>query len=388
MNVKLFFLIGFLCFEFCSSQIKDSSYTSSILVNTAVEYGNVLKTNPLLKEYDKPQYAGYTLQILKQTTGKHDWEKLYNFPRYGIGISNFDYLSNREMGSPFAIYGIFNSKIKQWEKFRWSYDINFGISFNSKPFNWEENYYNVSVGKKNNMYVGLGTAFTYELGKYFDVGLNLKFNHLSNGGLKMPNKGLNFVAPQVSLIFFPERNHIDTERTLSIPNKKYETWELSSFFGKKNVHYRGEGRSEKNWFEGFDYKVYGLEGFYMRQYSRKSAYGLGVGITKDEHYNNVMFMEGGVLQQKKRFSHDQMLFSIIPSYRLIIDKLHLNIGLGYYVLKKTSRYDNSSLFQRIGLQYQLTDHFFASFGINAYNFHQANYLEWKLGYTFKKKEIK
>jgi 5-hydroxyisourate hydrolase-like protein (transthyretin family) len=66
-------------------------------------------------------------------------------------------------------------------------------------------------------------------------------------------------------------------------------------------------------------------------------------------------------------------------------KLYVNIGAGYYLFKKTWKYDKTAFFQRIGLQYQVTDRLFASFGINAYDFHVANYLEWKLGYTFSKK---
>lgn len=388
LKTKLLTLACFFILFIYKSQTRDSLSQHNLLINNGIEYGSILPTNSYLQNYKDPEYLGYSLNVLKQTSGKKNWEKLYNYPQYGIGFSYFDFLKNKEMGNPFSIYGIYRSKIKQWNHLKWYHDINIGISFNSIPFNSDAEYYNISVSKKTNMYISLGTGLHYELGRYFDIGVNLKYNHLSNGGTQMPNKGLNIIAPQLSLVYYPERIEPLKNETTPLQTKKHNTLELSVFGGQKNVHYRGENRNLLKLYDGYDYNIYGTEVFYMRQYSAKSAYGLGVGITKDEQYNHTMYVQDSALYQKKRFSHDQLLFSIIPTYRLMIDKLYVNVGLGYYAFKKTKKYDNSALFQRLSLQYQISDQFFASFGINAYNLHQANYLEWKIGYTLFRKERK
>jgi hypothetical protein len=80
-----------------------------------------------------------------------------------------------------------------------------------------------------------------------------------------------------------------------------------------------------------------------------------VGITQDDEYNHTMYLENGFVYDKKRFSKNQVLASVIPSYRLIMGKLYVNIGAGYYLFKKTWKYDKTAFFQRIGLQYQVTD---------------------------------
>ena len=370
------------------AQEADTIKKSSLSYSVGAEYGMVLPTNVHLKNYDRLDYTGYSGQILKQTSGKKEWEKLYNYPQYGVGFFAYDFLDNKQMGSPFAFYGIYNAKIKQWGKLKWNHSINFGISFNSTPFSNEKEYINTSVSTKTNMFISLGTGLYYEIGKHFDLGLNLKFNHLSNGGVKMPNKGLNSFAPQLSLVYYPERVSPNKADTILVEGKKYNTLEFSVFGAKKDVFYRGENRDDVPLYDGFDYSVYGAEAFYMRQYSPKSAYGIGVGVTHDEAYNHSMYVSDSMIYQKKRFANDRLLFSVIPTYRLMMGKLYINIGAGYYVLKKTRPYDKSAFFQRIGLQYQITDRFFASFGINAYEFHIANYLEWKIGYTFSKKPRK
>ncbi|WP_261511295.1 acyloxyacyl hydrolase [Chryseobacterium paludis] len=376
-----------LIFDFCIAQEKEIIVPSSLAFSGGTEYGNFFRTNDPLKSYQRSDYMGYSFQVLKQTNGKKDWEKAYNYPQYGIGFFAFDFLKNKEMGSPFGIYGIYNGKLKQWGKLKWYHSVNFGISFNSNPFDEDHGYYNTSVGSKTNMFISLGTGMYYELGKHFDLGLNLKFNHLSNGSLKFPNKGLNTYAPQLSLVYYPERAVSHVRDTVFVDHKRYNTLEFSVFGGRKNIFYRGGQRDElRKRYDGFNYSVYGAEAFYMRQYSPKSAYGIGIGVTHDEQYNHTMYISDSTLYQKKRFSNDRLLFSVIPTYRLMIGKLYVNIGAGYYIFRKERKYDSPAFFQKIGLHYQITDRLFASFGINAYDLHIADYLEWRLGYTFSKKE--
>ncbi|WBV56525.1 acyloxyacyl hydrolase [Chryseobacterium daecheongense] len=388
MFLRHFYLIvSGLISAYCYSQENEIPRPSSFVLSGGFEYGNILRTNEPLKGYKNTNYTGYSVQILKQTAGNKHWEKQYNYPQYGIGFFAFDFLDNKEMGSPFGIYGVYNAKLGQWGKLKWYHHVDFGIAFNSNPFDEDHGYYNTSLGSGTNMFISLGTGMYYELGRHFDIGLNLKFNHLSNGSLKFPNKGLNTFAPQISLVYYPERAVPRTNDSISFNTKKYNTLEVSAFGGRKNIFYRGGQREElKKLYEGFNYSVYGVEAFYMRQYSSKSAYGLGMGITHDEQYNHTMYVADSTLYQQKRFSHDQLLFSVIPSYRLIIGKLNVNVGAGYYLFKKERKYDSPAFFQKIGLQYQITDRLFASFGINAYDLHIADYLEWRIGYTFSRRE--
>lgn len=384
--MKYLYLSAFLISGFCYAQKNDSLSKSTFAFSAAAEFGEVLPTNVSLQNFvRRKNYTGYSFQFLKQTDERNNWAKSFNYPQYGVGFFAFDFLQNRQMGSPFAVYGIYNAKLMQWGKLKWFHNVNFGIAFNSAPFDEDKKYYNISLGSKTNMFISLGTGLYYEAGRHFDVGINVKFNHLSNGAQKMPNKGLNTIAPQITLVYYPERINPQTSDTAAISKNKYSTIEFSVFGGRKNVFYKGDHREDLKLYDGFNYLVYGAEIYYMRQYSPKSSLGIGAGVTMDEHYNHTMYVAYSTLYQKKRFSNDRFLFSVIPTYRLMMGRLYVNIGAGYYMLKKKRQYDDSVFFQKVGLQYQITDRLFASFGINAYNFHVANYLEWKLGYTFSKK---
>ena len=162
---------------------------------------------------------------------------------------------------------------------------------------------------------------------------------------------------------------------------------MVGFFGRKNVFYRGVNRENlANPYDGFDYSIYGMEGLYLRKFSYKSSYGLGLGLSYDDSYNYNMIVDGEGLIREKRFKNSHFLFSILPTYRLSIDRLHINVQAGYYPFKETRQYDEFVLFQRLGIQYEFKNRMFMSFGINAFDFHRANYLEWKLGYVISKRK--
>jgi len=353
------------------------------------EYGTLMNTNAYVENLPSKNYSAYSFQVTLRPKIKNDWEVMYRDPNYGLGIYYIDFLKNKQMGYPFSVYGFFNNKIASWNRFSWDYNVNLGVAFNVNPYDQSKGYNNVSFGSKTNLYIGVGAMMRYALSAHFDLGLGFGINHLSNGSLKWPNKGLNFGAPQLSLTYHPERklpNNILSEKQ----NKdRFQAIELSVFGGRKNVFYRGEGRDLlPSFYVGFNYYIYGLEGLYVRQFNRKSAYGLALGVTYDGNYNHTMYIENQILKQRKRFINEHILPSVLPTYRLMMGKVLVNIQAGYYPTKKVRDYDDSRFFQRIGLQYQFSDRVFASFGINAYDFHRANFLEWKLGYVLSKSKIK
>lgn len=202
------------------------------------QYGTILKTNFFLQDYveNSLAYQSTSLMISKQMTGEKFWHRAFNNPSFGLGFSYVDYKENSDFGNPSIIYANYTGTAKTWHQMKWDYWVNFGISFNSNPYNYLGQYYNVSLSSKRNMYVGFGTEVNRQLGKYFDIGFGFAFNHLSNGATSSPNKGLNYFAPQLSLSYHLYKAKApklisETERDFN----KVNTVELSSFFARKHV---------------------------------------------------------------------------------------------------------------------------------------------------------
>ena len=375
--------------NFIKSQRQDT-LKSTLSYSLKSEYGILMNTNAYVKGLSSKTYSGYSFQITLRPQVRNEREGMYRNPSYGLGIYYVDFLKNRQMGHPFSVYGFFNNRIAGWNRFSWDYHVNLGVAFGAKAYDQSKGYGNVSFGSSTNLYIGVGSEVKYALNDNFDLDMGVGVGHMSNGSFRSPNKGLNFGSAQLAITYHPDRDLLDNDIHPERQDREmFQAVEMSVFGGKKNVFYRGKGRELlPSLYEGFDYYIYGLEVLYARQFSKRSAYGLALGLTYDGNYNHDMYIDNGVLMQKKRFSGERYLPSILPTYRLMMGKVMVNIQAGYYPFKKIRDYDDFRFFQRVGLQYRFSDRIFASFGINAYDFHRANYLEWKLGYILSKTKIK
>jgi hypothetical protein len=109
----------------------------------------------------------------------------------------------------------------------------------------------------------------------------------------------------------------------------------------------------------------------------------------DEDYNHRFYQdEKGEIQTARRFTHDNLLLNIFPSYRLSISKFAIQIQPGFYLFKKEidRRYDKTIFYQRVGFQYTIGKNLLIGIGLKSFKFHKADYIEWRLGYRiFTKK---
>lgn len=393
MKKVYLFLLLFLSFLF-RSQEKDTVSSNNFQTSLQLQFGKFLGTNDYLKELKNRSFAGVSAEFTVQTDGSKEWQRRFGNPYYGGGVQVLDFLKNKDIGSPFIVYGTFGGVIKEMPTHSWNYKAGGGFAFNWTPFSLE-NYPNQTFGSSSSIYINFGANYKYYLGKHWDLGVGLNFNHFSNGALKLPNKGLNTFSTDLTLTYrFDERN-LQLKDSLS-DFDKYSTLDVnifggvrhSIFYGKDpGFEYEDVDLAEK--FKGRYYQNWGLETVYHRQITYKSSLGLGLGVMYDEDYNHRFYQdETGAIQVAKRFKNDKLLLNIFPSYRLTISKFAIHLQPGFYLFKKSidRRYDKTIFYQRVGFQYTLGKNLLIGIGLRSFLFHKADYIEWRLGYRiFNKK---
>lgn len=396
--MKYFYSYFFLFISaFFFSQDLDTIPKSNLRGTVSLKIGKFLGTNDYLKTLDHREFIGAAAELTLQTDGSKEWHKRFGYPYYGGGILALDFLKNSDMGRPFAVYGTFGGAIKETKTHSWNYETSAGFAFGWEPFNLEKGYLNETSGSSVSIYINLGASYKYYLGKNFDLGLGLNFNHFSNGALKHPNKGMNTFSPKLSLTYHFDKRLIHAKDSLSSFDK-YSTLDINVFGGVRHSIFLGKDEgfeysdvnlTEK--FKGEYYQNWGVETVYHRQITYKSSLGLGVGLLYDEDYNNRFYQdESGAIQTEKRFKHDNLLLNIFPSYRLAISRFAVQLQPGFYLFKKSvdRRYDKSVFYQRVGFQYTIGENLLIGIALRSYQFHKADYIEWRLGYRiFTKKNL-
>jgi len=388
LNKVSFFLIILLSINLIANAQKSDTLRTSknYVISGYAQYGKILPTNAFLRqtflnENAVEEFAAFSLQFMKQTTGEQNWEQAYGFPRYGLGVYTASFFNKNGLGNPIAVYGVFKAPFVRWNKLSLNYEAGFGYTFNWESFSPIENNYNPSLGAEQSFFIDLGISLEYQISRHFDLSLGYDFTHFSNGALKSPNSGLNIFSPKLSLNYRLNPFNPEQLKKNIPPYIKNTTIDFSVFGGTKNVIYMTNNAVDTiTKYLGVYYPVYGLSAVINRQLDYKSKVGIGVGLSYDGSNNSKVIVTNGQLEPQDGFQVNRLALSVFASYELVIDRLSLVVQPGFYILRSQTANLKPIAYQRLGLQYQISKTIFAGISLHAYDYHISDYLEWTLGY--------
>ena len=316
-------------------------------------------------------YQGYTLKFAKQSALDDAFASLYNFPKYGVGFYFGDF-RNPNIGYPLAVFGWAEfplTSIREKQKFSFGYGGEWGMAWNFRPYNAENNPTHVFLGSRANYIVGVYICGDYHINRNFLVGAAGGFRHFSNGGWAQPNIGINMLTMSVSAKYqinsFPQNYKTATPLPTYEPRWK---WDVRIAAGRKQN---------------------GLETphFYKEL--------LGVTLKRQVSY---MHSIGGGLETTFLFGRKDdgtartMLRDIVsPALvgcleRFLSRKLVMPLEVGVYLFPKNIESgEKFRTYARIGAKYYLTPHFWTGITVKGHtNITHiiADCSEIGVGYTF------
>jgi hypothetical protein len=395
MKLRLVFILIFL-FPTLSIEaqtdtviVKKSDLHRHYLIQGMYQKGYVFPTNDFLKgnNYQSVKidaFQVFALKCSKQTTGKKQWEQLYRFPDWGVGISVTDFYNPMEIGNPIGIYAFLNAPFVRRQKLTFNYELGFGATCNWNSFNPVTNRFNQSIGAGQSFLIEAGLNLVYQLSKKIDLSGGFSLTHFSNGALKKPNFGINTIAPKIALNYhFNDRPPFEKRE---IPKyTKQNEWLFSFFAGEKNVIFDSVNIDIMEKYEGVFFPVFGVSTTFNRQLSYKSKIGIGMTASYDGSVNAQIAVDNNELDVEGENFKDKLQLSIYPSYELVVNKMSLILQPAFYLYRKSTKNASPLFHQRIGLKYQFTDHFFAGITLRDYAFHVSDFIEWTVGYRIRGK---
>jgi len=372
-----------------STQSKNGRYLMSALVS--YQFGKVIHSHKFVKGNNPNQeayenFTAFTGEFGIHTDGRKLWQQLYNYPVWGFGLYKGFLLNDYdELGNPLATYAFLKAPFKRWKKWSLGYNVGFGVSFNwNKNDIIGEGQYYYPIGTFSTIYFAFSLGATIQLSKNIDLNAGFTYTHFSNGAVKLPNLGINFWSPQISLQYIfndrPEFIHQKKPRYL----KEWE-WIVILAPAFRQVAYEFDDNGTKN-AVAYDYSVLTFSTSFNRQFTHLVKFGAGFDLTYNEAYGAEMVFDedGNPMKGPALPFNDQLLLGVYPSFELIINKLSMVVQAGFYVYRKDIPVtDIATTYQRVGLKYHFADHFILGLNIRAYNFSKADFIEWVVGYRIK-----
>ncbi len=379
-----------------STHVKKNRYNKSLRL--FYQAGKVLPTNGFLKgdnESGKPidYFQSFSLQYGIETDGRKLWQQLYGYPTWGFGFYSVNFFDSGELGTPSAIYAFINAPIiKRFKRWSINYEVGFGLTYNWKPFNLDTNPYQYAIGSYNTVFIDAGLNADVNLGKHFNITVGFTFTHFSNGATRVPNMGINLVAPRVGIKYRFK------------PRKEFIINEIPKYSGKWEYIALIAGSSKQLGFEVVDnfdttyvaetYGIITLSTGVNRQISYKVKFGAGLDLSYDGSYNSYISYENNKTTARLNAGNgNKLAVGAYGSFELVVNKLSVIIQPGWYIYREEwkvpeepsegisiPRRKPGGSYQRIGLKYHIFNNVFAGINVRAYNFSIADYIEWNIGY--------
>jgi hypothetical protein len=390
MRLKLFLSLAIISTTSLLHAQSDSTNThiqwnpKKLSMSGMYQRGKVMPTNIFVRGSNAnsvviDDFQEFSLRLSTQTTGEHLWEQLCNYPTWGIALTALDFYDQAEIGIPLALNGFIDAPIFRLDRLSLNYDLGFGVTFNWKSFNPYTNQYNIAIGAGEAFMSTAGLNLEYALTDHIDISGGAAFSHFSNGAIKLPNFGINAIAPKVSLKynFYERPKFIKHEIPKFTPHNE---WVFSTFAGMKNVIYDSVnvGLSEK--YEGVFFPIYGISVLFNRQVSYSSKIGIGMTVNYNESINAQVAVDNKELVDIDGRLIDGFQVSVYPSYELCADRISVVLQPAFYILRKNTKNQSPVFHQRVMIKYHINDQLFAGITLRDYSVH-ADFVEWTLGYT-------
>lgn len=354
------FLISFLTPALIQAQGDEESNVH--FFNMRLHYGSMIIHSRELTNIGSAWPKGVELSVIQQPLGKSAWESCNCYPGKGFTLGYWNFDKPEILGKGYSANFFIEPVFGGWNRVYFSVKAMMGIAYLTNPYDSIENPSNLSYSTHISFPLHLGVIANYRINNSFNAGLGLIYNHLSNGGLKEPNKGINW--PTLSL-------GIDYKPFHFVPEKREP-----AFYTLKNeklisVYFTLFGTGKQlNHSEFKKYIIAGasLEGSY--RISKLSAIASGADFEWDE-------TDREEIRRDENKSADHKKAGIFAGHQFLLGRFTFSQSLGVYLYAPYN--PNDAVYQRYSLLYKPGKRFTLGIRLKAHR-HVADYLALEVGY--------
>jgi len=298
---------------------------------------------------------GLQLSFDRLFLGRDAWSACNCFHYIGMNFSYHDFRNPGILGQAITLSGSFEPVILGKERWQMSIKTAMGISYLTKVYNEVNNPKNTFFSSPVSFMMSVSPKIRYRVSEKLSTHLSFNYNHISNGGQKQPNRGMNFPMLGLGFSYAAE--------DFSFPT--YEPDELikkTSFLLDLNATLRDNPTGN----------------------GRVGSFGVSADISYPIAYLNAI---GGGLEAnwdmavKKQFDGNAFIPGVFIAHHLVFGKFDFTQRMALYLHKPDGYQSDKSFYQRYIINYQLPGNLKVGIGMKIHG-HVAENIEMRLGYAF------
>lgn len=332
-------------------------------------YGFILPHTTKIDYLVRDHVPAFEISLASRADSNNTYDRLYHYPSRGIGFFHAGFRYPEVLGSANSLVGFLNAPVfRTAGGLSLNYQVSAGLSWITGKFDLYENNLNVAIGSHINLHLTMGLDVRKRLGNHLEWSGGLSFSHFSNGRVRLPNLGLNYVSVFTGLAYHsgpvvpahPVGSPVPDGKAKTVHGKKFEH-EVVLAVGIKQYEITDE----------HFYRINTLCYDLGRRLGPLIKISLGADLFYDassrNHFENNGSGHYGVMQLCSAGIH--------AGCHMTYRKVTGLVMAGHYLYNGVP--PPSPIYSRIGLQYRISSHFSASVSLKAHNA-IADFVEWGL----------
>lgn len=350
----------------CSSWINAPGIenTSHLYFGLRTHYGLIIPHSEKIRDISGSNPRGLELDFGWHLTGDKTWQHCFCYPRAGVMFSMFNFGNPEILGNSYILTPYFEPFMSAHRDVSLSFKTGIGLAYLDNIHDPVTNPENLFYCTRLSFLVFLNLAVNYRLKENISLKISGYYNHISNGGNRQPNYGINFPTASIGFDYFFSAPHFPfrSPEDYRPEEKSASAVRLSVFFTAKEM---GEDKEKL-------YPVIGLSPKYSYLIGRLSAVTAGFEFVSD----NLLRKR---IKQESPAGTDHKRFSMSAGHELLIGRFNFYQELGVYLYSPYKA--KEPVYQRYGLEYFIRRNLSAGANIKAHR-HDADFLDWRISYSF------
>lgn len=276
---------------------------------------------------------GFQLDVGRLNRSVKAWNKCNCYSQVGLSFIYFNYQNPNVLGSSYNLVAYMEPLLTFKPRLNARFRAGAGLTYLTDIYNSDTNPTNLFFSSSLSGFLMVGFSAHYKLSDHFNTNLGLHYNHISNGGLQQPNKGMNF--PTVNLGLEYTINPVDVRPQPFKADVDKRPHPYAGAFGNlRSLPSSDAGPTVNLW-------QLGVYGGVLRKFTTTNAWLLGAEFSHD----------ASVEERGKRNGEEvsPWMFALLAGHQFCFGRFGFSQQLGHYTYRD---YDfRTDFFQRYSLTY-------------------------------------
>jgi hypothetical protein len=355
-----------LCLTFtntaASAAVNNDTTRAAINIGLNAHTGFIIPHSRTIRDIANSNPWGIEADFSWHFVNPRAWQYVQGYPRLGASLAYYNFDNPEVLGNAYTLLLYVEPFLSAHRRFSLSFRFGAGLAYMDNIYHPEDNPQNLFYSTAISFPLEVNLLGNYRLSERIMLRAGGTYKHISNGGLRQPNKGINFPSATVG-INYTLRPAEFTERQLTEDMlEQHQRDFLVAVFGTGKDRHDDSSRK---------LPLLGLTAYVSQPIGRISALTGGAEWVVDYTLRKEL--------QDREENTDYQRGALMVGHELRIGRFRFNQQLGVYVYSPVKAYD--PVYQRWGLEYHTGSKLFFGVNLKAHR-HVADFLDTRVGVRF------